>query len=161
MAVVPDVHDLQGFCAAFPAAMRQRGVERAGARPREALVDHPLEAALDFARRVETGSRETQPSDPIRLDPTESDPMLQLHDPIRLNSQSDDANGNPVRRTRSTERDRRAKLATFYAGTPFSTHPSIRVRRCSSVASPPLARTPALTLGMALLLWRGMVDRPA
>ena len=105
-------------------------------------------------------------SDSIRPSPTESDPMLQLHDPIRLSSQSGDANGNPVRRTRSTKTvstpdDRRARLATFDVGTPFFIHPPIRVDRCSSVAFPPLARTPALTLGMALLLWRGMADRPA
>jgi CRISPR-associated protein Cmx8 len=54
VAAIPDVRDLKGFCEAYPAAMRQRSAERQGPRPREALLDHPAEAALDFARRLES-----------------------------------------------------------------------------------------------------------
>jgi CRISPR-associated protein Cmx8 len=53
LAAVADIGDLAGFCAAFPAMLRQRGRERVGPRPREALLDHPAEAALEFARRLE------------------------------------------------------------------------------------------------------------
>ena len=60
VAAIPDILDLEGFCQAYPAALRKRSAERAGPRPREALVDHPAEAALDFARRLE------RPSGPVR-----------------------------------------------------------------------------------------------
>lgn len=56
VVAIPDVLDLSGFCQAYPAALRQRSPERAGPRPREALLDHPAEAALDFARRLEGSS---------------------------------------------------------------------------------------------------------
>ena len=53
VAAIPEVHDLESFCEAYPAAMRQRSQERSGPRPREAVVDLPVEAALAFARRLE------------------------------------------------------------------------------------------------------------
>ena len=53
VAAIPDVCNLKGFCEAYPAAMRQRSQDSSGPRPREAAVDLPLEAALEFARRVE------------------------------------------------------------------------------------------------------------
>ena len=53
VAAIPDVHDLKAFCDAYPVAMRHRSQERVGPRPREAVVDLPVEAALEFARRVE------------------------------------------------------------------------------------------------------------
>ena len=53
VAAIPDVHDLLAFCAAFAPAMLLRSRERLGPRPREAVVDHPAEAALDFARRLQ------------------------------------------------------------------------------------------------------------
>jgi len=57
VVAIPEVLDLEGFCEAYPAALRRRSPERVGPRPREALVDHPAEAALDFARRLESPGR--------------------------------------------------------------------------------------------------------
>lgn len=49
---VPDVAHLDGFCQALRAALRTRGQEKLGFRPREAVVDLPVESALDMARRL-------------------------------------------------------------------------------------------------------------
>lgn len=50
---IPDVADLDGFCAELPSALRhERSPEVFRFRPREAIIDHPAESALDLARRL-------------------------------------------------------------------------------------------------------------
>ncbi|MBI5496578.1 MAG: type I-MYXAN CRISPR-associated protein Cmx8 [Deltaproteobacteria bacterium] len=48
----PDVCDLEGFCASFGPMMCARAKEKAGYRPRGALVDLPLESGMDTLQRL-------------------------------------------------------------------------------------------------------------
>jgi CRISPR-associated protein Cmx8 len=49
---IPDIANLELFCEEFPAALRGRGVEAAGYRPREAIIDLAIEGALDLLKRL-------------------------------------------------------------------------------------------------------------
>lgn len=49
---IPDIADLELFCEEFPAVLRGRGVELAGYRPRESVVDLAIEGALDMLKRL-------------------------------------------------------------------------------------------------------------
>jgi CRISPR-associated protein Cmx8 len=49
---IPDIADLELFCEEFPAVLRGRGVELAGYRPRETVVDLAIEGALDMLKRL-------------------------------------------------------------------------------------------------------------
>jgi len=49
---VPDVANLELFCEEFPEVLRARGVEPAGYRPRDSVVDCLVESALDLLKRL-------------------------------------------------------------------------------------------------------------
>jgi CRISPR-associated protein Cmx8 len=62
---IPDVANLELFCEEFPQVLRVRGVESAGYRPREGVVDLAIESALDMLKRLrerltlQTGAQST------------------------------------------------------------------------------------------------------
>src|SRR5712691_6975168 len=49
---IPDVANLVLFCEELPQVLRARGVEPAGYRPRESVVDLAIEGALDMLKRL-------------------------------------------------------------------------------------------------------------
>ncbi len=49
---IPDVANLELFCEELPQVLRARGVELAGYRPRESVVDLAIEGALDVLKRL-------------------------------------------------------------------------------------------------------------
>ncbi len=49
---IPDVSDLEGFCDELPFVLSDRGAEKSGYRPRDAIVDLAIESALDLLRRL-------------------------------------------------------------------------------------------------------------
>jgi CRISPR-associated protein Cmx8 len=49
---IPDVANLEWFCEELPQVLRARGVEPAGYRPKESVVDLAVESALDMLRRL-------------------------------------------------------------------------------------------------------------
>ncbi len=49
---IPDVSDLAWFCEELPKVLRNRGVELAGYRPRDCVVDLSIEGALDILSRL-------------------------------------------------------------------------------------------------------------
>jgi CRISPR-associated protein Cmx8 len=49
---IPDVSDLAWFCEELPNVLRNRGVEVAGYRPRDCIVDLSIEGALDILSRL-------------------------------------------------------------------------------------------------------------
>jgi len=49
---IPDVANLELFCEELPQVLRARGVDAAGYRPRECVVDLAVESALDMLKRL-------------------------------------------------------------------------------------------------------------
>ena len=49
---IPDVANLELFCEELPQVLRARGVDPAGYRPRESVVDLAIESALDMLKRL-------------------------------------------------------------------------------------------------------------
>jgi len=49
---IPDVSNLEWFCEDLPRAMKDRGVEVSGYRPKDAVVDIAVESALDMLKRL-------------------------------------------------------------------------------------------------------------
>lgn len=49
---IPDIADLTAFCEELPETLRKRGIEKAGYRPKEAIVDLAIEGGLDLLRRL-------------------------------------------------------------------------------------------------------------
>lgn len=49
---IPDVADLERFCEEFQVLLRERGVDAAGYRPKEAVVDLAIESGLDMLKRL-------------------------------------------------------------------------------------------------------------
>ena len=62
---IPDVANLELFCEELPQVLRTRGVEAAGYRPRESVIDLAVESALDMLKRLrdrlalQTGAQST------------------------------------------------------------------------------------------------------
>lgn len=50
---IPDVADLELFCEELPAVMRGRGIELAGYRPKESIIDLAVESGLDTLKRLQ------------------------------------------------------------------------------------------------------------
>ena len=49
---IPDVADLKRFCNRFLRLLEERGVEKSGYRPRDAVIDLAVESALDLMSRL-------------------------------------------------------------------------------------------------------------
>ena len=49
---IPDIANLELFCEELPQVLHTRGVELAGYRPKESIVDLAVESALDMLRRL-------------------------------------------------------------------------------------------------------------
>ncbi len=49
---IPDVADLEGFCEELPYVLRGRSGEKDGYRPRESVIEVPIEGGLDSLRRL-------------------------------------------------------------------------------------------------------------
>ncbi|HKZ03013.1 MAG TPA: type I-MYXAN CRISPR-associated protein Cmx8, partial [Pyrinomonadaceae bacterium] len=50
---IPDVADLELFCEELPAVMRGRGIDLAGYRPKESIIDLAVESGLDTLKRLQ------------------------------------------------------------------------------------------------------------
>ncbi len=49
---IPDVANLKRFCDRYLKLLKERGVEKSGYRPRDAIIDLPVESALDMMSRL-------------------------------------------------------------------------------------------------------------